>query len=135
MESIKPLEIRRLEAGTGKVLEIEDSEDPIDVFDLNCRSLDRNWQDIDGNCDGGVSVGFGYTIAWQRGSLIENGRNGAFLIEVLRSCARQLKYYQSTKFVCEENGWALEQLLGAIEWLEKRRDRQEIEGTLGTHEA
>jgi len=41
--------------------------------------------------DGGQSYGIGFTIAWQRGSLLKQSRNGAFLIEVLESCLDKLK--------------------------------------------
>jgi hypothetical protein len=47
--------------------------------------LNQNWKDADGKPDGGVSIGEGFTIAWQRGALDKNGRNGAFLIEVLEA--------------------------------------------------
>ncbi len=45
-----------------------------------------NWVTGDNTPDGGVSYGHRYTISWQRGSLTENGRNGAFLNEVLEEC-------------------------------------------------
>lgn len=95
--------------------------------------LSSNWTDSEGNHQGGQSCGIGFTIAWQRGPLNENGRNGAFLIEVLEACEHQLRFYQNSKFACAENGEALERLRQAITALQSRRSRRQEEGTLGTH--
>lgn len=108
--------------------------------------FNQNWLNPDGTHDGGVSIGFGYTIAWQRGPVLEaedrdieagqipksSGRNGAFLIEVLKACRQQLKIYQEGKFACEENDKALSALDACIELLEMRRVRRKEEGKLGT---
>lgn len=96
-------------------------------------TINSNWTDDNGNHQGGQSCGIGFTIAWQRGPLNENGRNGAFLIEVLAACENQLRYYQNSKFACTENGEALEYLRQALKALESRRSRRDTEGTLGTH--
>lgn len=95
--------------------------------------ITRNWLDENGNHDGGISTGIGFTIAWQRGPLTD-GRNGAFLIEVLKSCRQQLIQYQLGKFACKENQEALDQLNQSIASLEKRAARRMAEGKLGTHE-
>lgn len=108
--------------------------------------FNQNWLNPDGTHDGGVSIGFGYTITWQRGPVLEDqdrelesdqtpkkgGRNGAFLIEVLKACRNQLRIYQDGKFACEENAKALSALDACIEYLEMRRDRRKEEGKLGT---
>jgi len=95
--------------------------------------VDTNWQSDDGTPDGGVSTGVGYTISWQRGTVSENGRNGAFLIEVLESCRHQLEYYQTKIFNCEENANALTYLNAALEQLYSRRNRRKKDGILDTH--
>jgi hypothetical protein len=95
--------------------------------------INQNWTDADGNHQGGQSTGIGYTIAWQRGDLGQ-GRNGAFLIEVLESCLSQLNYFQNSKFASAENSRAIGHLSQAIAVLEARRNRRQAEGTLGTHE-
>jgi hypothetical protein len=95
--------------------------------------INQNWTDEQGNHQGGVSTGIGYTIAWQRGPLNVAGRNGAFLIEVLGSCRDQLAYYQGSSFACQENQSALDSLDKAIAYLMSRRDRRKEVGTLGTH--
>ncbi|MGG6281816.1 hypothetical protein ACQ4M3_09620 [Leptolyngbya sp. AN03gr2] len=96
---------------------------------INC-----NWTN-NGKHEGGVSTGIGYTISWQRGPVNENGRNGAFLIEVLDSCLHQLYYFQESnpEFSCEENDRALENLKACLKALNARRARRLAEGTLGTH--
>ena len=91
-----------------------------------------NWTDEDGNHEGGQSIGIGFTIAWQRGSLNEMGRNGAFLIEVLEACQAQLEHYQLDKFACPENQDALSCVESAISHLQARRDRRQRVGMLGT---
>jgi hypothetical protein len=95
--------------------------------------INQNWTDDEGNHQGGVSTGIGYTISWQRGPLNVAGRNGAFLIEVLSSCRDQLAYFQDSSFVCEENQAALDRLDQSIAHLVSRRDRRKEVGTLGTH--
>ncbi len=84
--------------------------------------------------DGGIATGIGFTIAWQRGALNVEGRNGAFILDVLQVCQKQLEYYQSRQFACEENAQALQYLVGAIDTLESRRNRRDTAGTLGTHQ-
>lgn len=95
-------------------------------------TINSNWTDDDGNHQGGQSCGIGFTIAWQRGALHENGRNGAFIIDVLQACENQLRYFQDSKFACEENQAALDCLKKSIDYLRQRRSRRESEGVLGT---
>ena len=94
--------------------------------------ITSNWTDTEGNHDGGVSTGIGFTIAWQRGSLNEADRNGAFLIEVVEVCLNQIEYFQDGKFQCQENAEAIFHLEQAIASLKSRRNRREQDGTLGT---
>ena len=97
--------------------------------------IDKNWTNEDGNHVGGISTGIGYTIAWQRGPLNVEGRNGAFLLEVLESCLNQMKYFNELNpaFQCSENDEAIENLSKTIDALQTRKDRRAAEGTLGTH--
>jgi hypothetical protein len=92
-----------------------------------------NWTDVNGLHQGGQSCGIGYTIAWQRGALDKEGRNGAFLIEVLEAVRSQIQYYQDSKFVCEENATALQHIDLALAALNSRRDRRKDQNILGTH--
>ena len=75
-----------------------------------------HWE-IEGKPDGGVSYGEGFCISWQRGPLTE-GRNGAFLLDILEVCKHQLEYYQNGQFACEENAKALECIEEAIDIFE-----------------
>lgn len=95
--------------------------------------INKNWTTEDGLHSGGVSTGIGYTISWQRGALDVEGRNGAFLIEVLQSCLHQIDYFQNSKFACKENLNAAAYIGKAIEELQSRANRRKDEGTLGTH--
>jgi hypothetical protein len=92
----------------------------------------KNWTKDNGEHDGGVSMGIGFTIAWQRGPINEAGRNGAFVMEVLDAVRSQLEYFQNSKYQCDENQAALDLLSQAMQVLQARRDRRAVEGTLGT---
>ena len=105
--------------------------------------INRNWTNEDGTHNGGVSTGIGFTISWQRGAVHipddsgernENGRNGAFLLEVLDACRNQLEYFQDTYNPSEENEKALASLKECIGYLNARLERRKLEGTLGTHD-
>jgi hypothetical protein len=50
----------------------------------------HHWE-TEGKPDGGQSYGIGFCIAWQRGSLQDEGRNGAFLTEILDNCLIKLR--------------------------------------------
>ena len=98
----------------------------------NMIPVNKDWSNEDGTHEGGVSYGEGFCISWQRGSLIDEGRNGAFLLEVLEACRSQLVYYQDSKFKSQENEDALNHLDASITALQSRRDRRSTEGKLGT---
>jgi hypothetical protein len=83
--------------------------------------------------DGGVSCGTGFTIAWQRGSLAEQGRNGAFLTEVLEACLDELKH-KDRLFPCGENKVAIAHLKDCLSALNARIQRRRDQGIFGTHE-
>ena len=100
--------------------------------ELNYNTISSNWNDADGKPDGGQTCGMGFTIAWQRGPLNE-GRNGAFIIDVLDACIKQMQYYQQGEFRCDENVGVIEHLEHAIDLLKFRRNRRKDSGSLGTH--
>ncbi len=104
------------------------SPEPIGNFPI----LTSNWT-TEGAPDGGSACGAGFAIFWQRGALDKEGRNGAFILEILAVCKSQLEYYQSAQFPCEENETALLALTMAIEALQSRLNRREASGVLGTH--
>lgn len=63
----------------------------------------------DGLPDGSITYGVGFCIAWQRGALTNNGRNGAFLTDVLAACLDELKFKHS-QYPCTENIQAISNL-------------------------
>ncbi len=100
-------------------------------------SEENHWTDADGNPAGGCSFGPGLCISWQNGPL---GRgedrvepNGAFVESVIATAATRLRFYQGSRFHCEENANALAHLEAALEALDSRARRRETQGVEGTH--
>ena len=96
-----------------------------------------NFCDDDGNHQGGCVFGSGFTISWQRGPLVIDGKirqNGAFLETVLGAVIHQLEYVNSGKFRCQENEDALRFLKLAAEAMAFRRRDRQVRGVSGTHE-
>lgn len=97
-----------------------------------------NYNDRDGNPDGGYVEGTGFQISWQAGPLaVEEERrepNGAFVETVIAAAASRLRYYQSSKFACDENEKALMYLGLALNELNARTQRRISAGIEGTHE-
>jgi hypothetical protein len=102
---------------------------------MSTAPINRHWTNPDGTHDGSISSGTGYLITWQRGPLSE-GRNGAFLTEVLGSVIDQVHYFRNlnSDFDCEENVQAEHHLKLALAALERRLQRRYAEGILGTHQ-
>ena len=95
--------------------------------------INQNWTNNDGTPAGGISTGIGFTISWQRGLINEEGRNGAFLLEVMESVEKRIAYYQDTDYACDENATALTYLRLAKDALLSRRQKRADEGKLDTH--
>ena len=97
----------------------------------------EHWVDADGNPAGGVSCGMGYTISWQMGPLGrgEDRRipNGAFVESIIFAAIDRLQFYQKSKFKCDENQAAIDNLKGALEMLEYRTEQREAREVEGTH--
>ncbi len=93
--------------------------------------------DGQGNPAGGISYATGILIEWQNGPLgrgdLRKGINGAFVEGVLNACIGRLRFYQDSKFKCEENDMALAHLYSAKAALQKRTDERESRGVEGTH--
>jgi hypothetical protein len=95
-----------------------------------------HFTDQAGNPAGGYSNGEGITIRWQVGPLGRGADrkppNGAFVEGVIEAAADRLRWYQQTKFACQENALALAALESALDILDSRtRDREgrQVEGT------
>ena len=93
------------------------------------------YTDKEGNPTGGRSYGTGYEINWQNG-VQKNGKNGAFLEDVIQDCIDRLEFFNSTKFRCRENSLAITKLEEALQWLNYRtskRNAQGVENSYDTH--
>lgn len=98
--------------------------------------MENHKSDAAGNPAGGVTVGTGFTIAWQDGPLgrgmARQAPNGAFVEDVIAACIGRLKFYQDGRFNCAENAVAIQRLEAALEALDQRtlnRIAREVEGT------
>ena len=78
-----------------------------------------NFNDDDGNPAGGKVRGVGFRIEWQNGPLGRGtGRveaTGAFGGDVLMAVRERFRYYQESKFACEENDAIIRHLDAAID--------------------
>lgn len=93
--------------------------------------------DANGNPSGGVTVGRGFTIAWQNGPLAVDGvrrdPNGAFVEDVIAAAIGRIEHYQASRFNCAENADALDHLKTAAQRLNDRTKNREQRGVEGTH--
>ena len=98
----------------------------------------EHWSD-NGVPAGGVTYGRGFAISWQNGPLGALGTserkqpNGAFVEDIIEAALDRLEYYQSSRFNCDENQFAIEHLRAAIAALEERTARRVQRGVEGTH--
>jgi len=97
----------------------------------------HQFSDADGNPEGGVTFGRGFTISWQRGPL---GRgpdrkepNGAFVEDVIKAALDRIEFYQRSKFASDYNAQAILCLLRALQALEARTQNREVRQVEGTH--
>lgn len=117
---------KNAEALGGKLNKVNDS-----------KFVSKNWTDGNGNHQGGQSYGPGFAIAWQRGPMagaLEENQNGALVITVLSAVLDQVKYFQDSKFACEENALAIEHIQAALNAMNSRKGRRKDESKLGTHD-
>lgn len=99
----------------------------------------NHFSDAEGNPAGGTTFGQGFAIGWQNGPL---GRgedrkpaNGAFVEDIIAAAVDRLKFYQNSKFKCDENHQALVYLVSALDVLDTRTKERESRGVEGTHVA
>ena len=72
-------------------------------------------------------------IVFQNGPIKEVGVNGITHEVLLAILVDRLSAFQQGPYACEENGKALDTLVGAQLWLRSRTDRRVHEGVEGTH--
>ena len=98
---------------------------------------EKHERDAQDNPAGGVSVGRGFTIAWQNGPLAVDGLrrepNGAFVEDVIQAVIGRIREYQASKFACQENADALRGLEIAAARLDDRTKNRAARGVEGTH--
>lgn len=86
------------------------------------------------NPAGGTSDATGISVQWQNGPMASpEDQNGAFVIDVIQIAIDRINFYNESKFRCRENSLAVTKLEEAIHWLDSRRTRRAVEGTLGSH--
>lgn len=99
----------------------------------------HNRVDASGNPTGGEVRGIGLSIDWQNGPLGRDGDrkapNGAFVETVIDAVIDRLKFYQDSKFKCEENHLAIGYLIAAAQVLDSRTKNREARKVEGTHAA
>lgn len=99
---------------------------------------ERHDSDANGNPAGGVTVGRGFTIAWQNGPLAVDGvrrePNGAFVEDVIAAAIGRIEAYQRSRFACQENDNALANLQRAAWELDQRTKNRVARGVEGTHQ-
>lgn len=97
----------------------------------------QHWCDERNNPAGGVSCGKGFTISWQNGPLGKGDQrkepNGAFVETIVQAAIDRIKFYEESRFACDENKEAIEHLETALEVLASRTKRREQSGIEGTH--
>lgn len=97
-----------------------------------------NLLDDAGNPTGGSVDGIGLDIEWQDGPLGtgEDRKlpNGAFVETVIAAIVQRLEFFQESKFACDENQMAIDNLKQALEWLDQRTRQREKMGLEGTHQ-
>ena len=105
---------------------------------MSNRVFAENWLDANGNPAGGVATSRGMTISWQNGPLGRGDErkepNGAFVEDVIRAAAERIRFYQSSKFACDDNAEALQYLESALEVLQLRTANREARQVEGTHQ-
>ena len=97
--------------------------------------FEHHYCDLEGDPDGGVSHGMGYTISWQKGPLkVAGSRNGAFVEDVLDAVKSRLQFYQDSKFNHAANQTAIDNIETALFALRNRMADRIERGVAGTHE-
>ncbi len=107
------------------------------MIDPNWKST--HWKDENDNPAGGSTFGAGFAISWQNGPLGRGANredpNGTFVETILAAARDRLKFYQESKFNCQENAYAITHISAAIDTLNVRtadREARQVEGTHAT---
>ena len=72
-------------------------------------------------------------VDFQKGAIQEHGVNGVMNEDLIAMVICRLEHFNQSKFNCEENLMAIENLSSALSWLRKRTTDREQRGVEGTH--
>ena len=99
--------------------------------------IENHKSNENGDPTGGVTVGTGFTIAWQDGPLgrgeDRKAPNGAFVEDVIDACIGRIRHYQESHFRCASNAAAIVSLTSALAALDSRTKDREARGVEGEH--
>lgn len=85
-----------------------------------------NDTDSNGNSTGGAVKGPGLDIKWQSGTMGKTP-NGALIETVILAAKQRIEHLQTTTFACRENANAIDKLDEALQWLNYKTDRRELQ--------
>ena len=104
--------------------------DTLAEFQNLVKSLEGHVPDIqDWELEGEPKI----TIIWQHGGTAANGRNGAFIEDVLAIAYARLKSFNQ-ELPCRENSVALTKIEEAVLWLAQRKAERDHRGVYGKDE-
>ena len=83
--------------------------------------------------NGGSASGTGFTIVWQRGPLLESGRNGAFIEEILSAVVSRLEFFQESACAHPRNEEAIQHINDAVRSLNSRTEERQARGVEGSY--
>lgn len=84
-----------------------------------------------GDPAGGFVEGPGLLVNWQPGPVAEVGRVGAMIEDLLLAVINRLKFYQTSRFNCEENDKAIACCLEALDHLNDRTEKRKARNVEG----
>ena len=117
-------------SGPIKIVEIRDAEGNPTGGGATC-SPERPQHDRDP-----FAYPQGFIINWQNGvaGVDRDQWNGATVEDVLTVVKERLKFYQDSKFACEQNRQVITNIDVALAALRRRTAERKQRGVLGTHE-
>lgn len=116
---------------------LPDAKPPLDTH-AHTAFDSQHWSTPESQPQGGCSYGVGFTISWQHGPLVREGKryapNGAFVEAIVGAAVDRLVFYQHSPYATTENDEAIEHLQAALRAMHRRTDdrvKRQVEGTYG----
>lgn len=114
--------------GKTEIMEDESSEGYTEIhFDENTFAAPHHYMIKDKNGNVLSAVNF------QEGALKTTNINGIFIEDLIKICLHRLISFQESKYSCEENRLAIDNLIKILVLLNKRKQNRKERGVLGTH--